>query len=44
VTHYALNAKADPPELQLLKYNWTVPLEREGVSVTTTPDANEGTG
>jgi probable phosphoglycerate mutase len=41
-TDYVLDERADPPELQLRRYNWTVPLEREGAPITATPDANEG--
>ncbi len=36
-----------PPDgtaaLRLVRYNWTVPLEREGALVTASADANEGT-
>jgi probable phosphoglycerate mutase len=43
VTHYSRGVEGDVPLLRLAKYNWTVPLEREGTSVTATPDVNEGT-
>jgi broad specificity phosphatase PhoE len=43
ITDYVLDETADPPELELRRYNWTVPLEREGAPITATPDANEGT-
>jgi probable phosphoglycerate mutase len=43
VTHYSHNGGADAPVLRLIKYNWTVPLEREGASVTASPDVNVGT-
>jgi broad specificity phosphatase PhoE len=43
LTDYVLDEIADPPELRLRRYNWTVPLEREGAPITATPDANEGT-
>jgi probable phosphoglycerate mutase len=42
ITDYTLDrdAKKTTP-LQLRRYNWTVPLERAGASVTRSPDANE---
>ncbi|MDP8984353.1 MAG: histidine phosphatase family protein [Pseudomonadota bacterium] len=41
ITHYALGGA--PPQLRLVKYNWTVPLEADGAPVTAAPDVNEGT-
>jgi probable phosphoglycerate mutase len=43
ITDYVLDERGDPPELRLRRFNWTVPLEREGAPITATPDANEGT-
>lgn len=43
VTHYARNPAGNSVSLELVKYNWTVPLEQEGASVTASADVNEGT-
>jgi probable phosphoglycerate mutase len=43
VTHYDHSIVEAAPRLRLKKYNWTVPLEHEGASVTVSPDVNEGT-
>lgn len=43
VTHYARSPRGDSAALRLVKYNWIVPLEQEGASVTASPDISEGT-
>lgn len=42
VTHYD-HGSDGTTALRLVRYNWTAPLERQGASVTASPDANEGT-
>jgi broad specificity phosphatase PhoE len=44
ITDYMLDRHAEKTTpLQLRRYNWTVPLERAGASITRSPDANETT-
>jgi broad specificity phosphatase PhoE len=42
ITLYTRDAESETEGLQLVRYNWTVPLQEEGASITVTPDANEG--
>lgn len=40
VTEYALDAATPGPDMSLVRYNFTAPLEEDGAPVTRAPDAN----